>query len=88
MMPRLSEVSYSRENGLTLRFKPNMANLVPDDTMGHLKSANKEFLLALRSVIDHTIDRIDRPEPKPRRPRKVEVKMGSSPANEEDQGEK
>ena len=82
MLPRISEISYSRENGLTLRLKPSGFNLIPEDTSGHLRLANKELLLALRSVIDHTIEQVDRPEPKPRRARKVEVKMGRGVADE------
>ena len=82
MLPRLAEVNYSPDEGLTLRFQARRYRILPDQTRGHLKAANKELLLAIRSFIDETIERIDRPEPKPRRRRRIQVQTGSGPAEE------
>lgn len=83
MSPRLAEISYSPDEGLTLRFNPRSFTLLPEPTRGHLKAANKEFLLALRSIIDQGIEWMDRPQPKSRRPRRIQVKVGSEPEEEE-----
>ena len=83
MSPRLAEINYSSEEGLTLRFTPRSCQLLSEPTRGHLKAANKELLLALRSFLDQTIEGIDRPQPKSRRPRRVQVKVGSETAEEE-----
>jgi hypothetical protein len=84
MSPRLAEISYSPEEGLTLRFKPRSFRLLPEPTRGHLKAANKELLLALRSSIDQAIEWIDRQGPEPRRPRRrIQVKMDSGATEEE-----
>jgi hypothetical protein len=76
MAGRLIEVHYSPGEGLTLRFRPRSLKLIPDATMGHLRTANKELLLALRSLLDQTIARMEEQEKPSRRPRKVEVKEG------------
>jgi len=81
MFPRLTELNYSRKDGLTLRFQPMGCTLLPEETRGHLRAANKELLLALRSIIDHTIERMDRPQPTgPRRPRRIQVRSETEPA--------
>ncbi len=41
--------------------------LLPSDTRGHLRAARKEQLLAVRSIIDHAIARVDRTPPERRR---------------------
>ena len=79
MLPRLAEVNYSPEAGLTLRFHSRRCNLLPEQTRGHLKAANKELLLALRSFIDETIERMEQPEPRPRRRRRIQVQTVSEP---------
>ena len=70
-MARFIEASYDTEEGFTLRLKP--FHLMPDSTRGHLVAANKELLLALRSVLDEAIARAEERGRPPRRPRKVEV---------------
>jgi hypothetical protein len=36
--------------------------IVPDESMQHLRNSQKEFLLAWRSFIDHSLERIERQE--------------------------
>ena len=48
-----------------------LAALLPDEVRGHLRTARKEQLLAMRSMVDIWIERVDRraAEPKGRRRR-------------------
>jgi len=81
-MTRFIEGNYDPAEGLTLRVKPIGLRLVPEPTRGHLMTANKELLLALRSVLDHAIDKVEERERTPRRPRKVAVKGEEASATE------
>lgn len=45
-----------------LRFKPPLGKVVPDETRGHVRVARKEMLLALRSLVDAAIVRLEEPE--------------------------
>lgn len=44
-------------------------SFVPEDSKKHLKNAKKEFLLALRSILDKKIEEIE----KPKKVKKIEV---------------
>jgi len=47
---------------------------VPDETRGHVRAARKEMLLALRSLIDAAIGRVEEAEKKAEKHRtKIEV---------------
>ncbi len=77
MNRRLIEVDYDPEEGLTLRLNP--FRMIPESARGHLLAANRELLLALRSTLDETIERLEKREGEAsRRPRKVEVKSESA----------
>lgn len=77
-MPRkLVEITYDAEEGLTIKLKPDGLHMMPEPTRQHLLGARKEFLLALRSLVDKGIARIERKEQAARGPRKVEVKEES-----------
>lgn len=54
-----------------LRFKPPLVKILPDETRGHVKAVQKEMLLALRSLIDAAIGRVEEAEKKSRT--KIEV---------------
>jgi hypothetical protein len=41
--------------------------LLPSDVRGHMRAARKEQLLAVRSLVDHWIERVDRTPPERRR---------------------
>jgi len=41
-------------------FVEDVFSCVPEDTKNHLKNARKEFLLALRSVIDKKIESLEK----------------------------
>jgi len=82
MAPRLLEIDCNRDDGLTVRIRPKTLDLLSADTRGHLRAANKELLLALRSVIDSAIEYTDRKEQRARRPRRIQVRVGDAPPEE------
>jgi hypothetical protein len=84
MILPMFEVDCNRNEGLTIKVRPSTMGmgLLPASTMGHLRAANKELLLALRSVIDSAIEYTERQEPGARRPRRIQVRMGETPAEE------
>ena len=62
-----------KEREFVLRFR--MPKLVPEETRVHLRAAQKELLLAFRSVIDNAIERMDeRQQDKGTRTTRIEVK--------------
>ena len=82
MAPRLAEISYNPEEGLTLRFKPQSLHLLPESTCTHLRAANKELLLALRGFIDQAIERTEKGEEPGRRARRIQVQVGEAAADQ------
>lgn len=84
MAERLVEVDYSAGEGLTLRFKPRSLGLIPEPTRGHIRAANRELLLALRSFVDQVIEGMEPEEnTPPRRRRRVRVKDSTEGTPEE-----
>jgi hypothetical protein len=77
------EVDCNRDEGLTIKVKPMTLGLLSESTVGHLQAANKELLLALRSVIDSAIEYTEQKEAGARPPRRIQVRMGEAPAEEE-----
>ena len=61
---RLLEVQYKPGEELVFRFNTQRLGILSEATRGHLRNANKEFLLALRSVIDRSIDRMEHEQEK------------------------
>ena len=74
MADRFVEVNYSPGDGLTLRFRPVSFGLIPEPAKGHLRAANKELLLALRSFVDEAIQGIEAGSEAGRKPRRVDVR--------------
>ncbi|MBI2887544.1 MAG: hypothetical protein HYY02_10090 [Chloroflexi bacterium] len=61
-----------REDGsCTFTVRPD--KLVPEETQEHLRASGKEFLLAIRSLVDRAIQREEERESKAQGPRKIEV---------------
>ena len=83
---KMVEVDYTPSEGFVFRVKPRAFQMLPDETMGHLRTANKEMLLAFRSVLDQMIETTDRAAAKAerssegRRPRRVTVRDKSDAA--------
>ena len=56
MAERLFEINYSAAEGLTMCFRPSCLGLVPEPTRQHIRAANRELLLALRSFVDQAVE--------------------------------
>ncbi len=71
MAERVFEVEHETGEEIVIRIKiPKLSGVA----RGHLRSAHKEGLLALRSLIDVAIERAERAEkPKERKQERVEV---------------
>jgi len=72
MSNSIFEIEHHPGEEVVLRFKSPQLRLLPDSTRQHLRSARKEFLLALRDMLDKTIERAEEPGRKKRRT-KIEV---------------
>jgi len=46
---------------------------LPEETRNHLRAARREQLLALRSLLDRAIERLEKPDKAKRRSERVEV---------------
>ncbi len=74
MAERMIDVQCSSDREMVIRIRPMRLRLLPEATMTHLRTANKEFLLAVRSFIDSAIRRMEQKEKaQPPSRRRVEV---------------
>ncbi|HEX8939301.1 MAG TPA: hypothetical protein VF763_03975 [Candidatus Limnocylindrales bacterium] len=65
---RLVELERERERERTDGLEALLGRIFPAEVRGHMRAARKEQLLAVRSMLDHWIDRLDRaPEDRVRR---------------------
>lgn len=67
MAEKLFEVEYTPGEELVFRFRKPAFNLLPPEVREHMLGARKETLLALRTLIDAAIARLEEEEPKRRR---------------------
>ena len=74
MRDSIFEVEYHPGKEVVLRFKSPRFWWLPDSTKQHLSVARKEMLLALRSMFDRAIERMEEPgETKERKRSKIKV---------------
>jgi len=74
MSERVFEVEYHPGGEVVLRFKTRGLSVMPEATMGHFRTAHKEMLLALRSLLDKAIERAEAAEKtKAKKRTKIEV---------------
>jgi len=74
MSDSIFEVEYHPGEEVVLRFKPPKFRGLPDSTRQHLLVARKETLLALRSMLDKAIEKMEEPgETGRRKKNKIEV---------------
>jgi len=60
MAERIFEIEHSPGEEVVLRFKvPSELSFVPEATRSHFRTAHKEMLLALRSLLDMAIERAE-----------------------------
>lgn len=62
MGERIFEVEHEPGEEFVLRFRPHQLRWLPEETRSHLVGARKEMLLALRSLIDRAIERVEEKE--------------------------
>ncbi|MCL0094341.1 hypothetical protein M1N58_00365 [Dehalococcoidales bacterium] len=75
MAEKLFEVEYHPGEEIILRFKVPRFSVAPEATRSHLRSAHKEILLALRSLLDKAIEQAEAVEKtKAKKRTKIEVK--------------
>ncbi len=74
MAQRLLEVESQPGEEIILHFRVSALSFVPEATRGHFRTAHKEMLLALRSLLDRAIERTEKTgKTKARRRTKIEV---------------
>ena len=56
------EYEYRPGDELVLRFRRPVIDLIPCEARDHLMTAQKEFLLALRSLVDAALSRLEESE--------------------------
>jgi hypothetical protein len=66
------EVQYGPGGEVVLRFRPKQLRLLSEEGRTHLKSAGRELLLAVRSVVDEALESIQEQKAPPKR--RIEVK--------------
>lgn len=62
------EWEHSEEEGLVLRIKPSVGEIMTGDILQHAMAARTEILLALRSLIDIAVSRTGEKGNKTRKP--------------------
>ena len=67
------EWDYDPEEGLTLRFKPMFRTLVSEEARAHARASRKEMLMALRSLIDVAVQKMEEKEPPKKAGTKIKV---------------
>ena len=72
MAERIFQVEREADGEVVIRIKPAKLITVPELARSHLWAAEKEGLLALRSLIDASIEQVERKSQKRKR-EKVEV---------------
>ena len=74
MAERIFEIEHRPGEEVVLRFKAPSISIVPEATRSHFRTAQKEMLLALRSLLDKAIELTEEAEKaKPKKRTKVEV---------------
>ncbi len=59
MGEKILEVEHNPGEELVIRIKVPLLRLLPEEARGHLYKARKERLLALKSLIDRAIERME-----------------------------
>ena len=62
MGEKILEVEHHPGEELVLRIRPPLLRLLPEEARSHLYKARKERLLALKSLIDRAIERMEERE--------------------------
>ena len=74
MSDSLFELEYNPGEEVVLRFKYPKMKLLSEETKGHLVTARKEILMALRDILNAAVEKAPDAEQPTKRKRKIEVK--------------
>jgi len=75
MTDKILECEYRPGEEFVLRFRPPKLQMMSEPTREHLRAARKEMLLAVRSIIDQAIRRMEEAESAGEKgPTKIKVK--------------
>ena len=69
------ECHYTPGEELVIRLRSPLLNLFPTEVRSHILEARKETLLAIRSLLDAVIERVEEKEKGPRRRRRTQIKV-------------
>ncbi len=67
---KTKRIEVERERGEkfdTLHLRVRVPKLLPEQAERHVRSAEKELLLAVRSIFDELVERLEKPEAKEER---------------------
>lgn len=74
MAESIFEIEHRPGEEIVFRFKSPSISIMPEATRSHFRTAEKEVLLALRSLLDKAIERAEEAEkPKTKKRTKIEV---------------
>jgi len=74
MAEKVFEIEYHPGEEVVLRFKAPILSVLPKAARGHFRTAHKEALLALRSLLDKEIEQAEEAEKtKTKKRTKIEV---------------
>lgn len=62
MAEKVFEIEYHPGGEIVLHFKAPALSIMPEAAKGHFRTAHKEMLLALRSLLDKAIERVEEAE--------------------------
>lgn len=74
MANKIFEIEHQPGEEFVLRLKKPLFSILPEATRGHLMIARKEALLALRSLLDTEIERVEKKE-KARAKKRTEIEV-------------
>lgn len=70
----VTEASADKEQWMDFFYRMNPLNLLPTETRGHVVAAQKEMLLAVRSLVDEAIKCVEESE-KPRTKKRTKIEV-------------
>ncbi len=73
MVEKILEVEHRPGEEIVVRFRIPKARLLPASSRSHLRIAEKELLLALRSIVDAAIESVERAEKGKKERTKIKV---------------
>ena len=77
---RTFKLDFGSMGEVTVRINPEAVAGIPNETLVHLREANRQGLLALRSVLDHLIERLETKDgSRPPGPTRIQVE-GQEPS--------